>query len=123
MTIHSHKDLLVWQKGIILSRLVYELTEKFPKEEVYGITSQMRRAVISIPSNIAEGRSRGTRKDFSQFLRIALGSASELETQIEIAKQLPKTKNLKYNEIELLLNETSRMIMGMIKKLNEKART
>ena len=107
MPIHSHKDLIVWQKAIELSKKTYLLTEKFPKEEIYGITSQMRRAVVSIPSNIAEGRSRGTRKDFIQFLRISLGSASELETQIEIAKQLPDTKHLFYDEVENLLSEVS----------------
>ena len=78
----------------------------------------MRRAAVSIPSNIAEGRSRGTRKDFIQFLRIALGSISELETQIEIVKQLPQTKTLSYQEIDILLNELSRMVMSMIKKLS-----
>lgn len=81
----------------------------------------MRRSSISIPSNIAEGRSRSTRKDFIQFLRIALGSASELETQIEIAKKLPQTQNLSYREIDILLSEVSRMIMSMIKKLSIKS--
>ena len=118
MQINSHKDLIVWQKGIELSRQIYLLTERFPKEEIYGITSQMRRAAVSIPSNIAEGRSRGTCKDFIQFLRIALGSISELETQIEIVKQLPQTKTLSYQEIDILLNELSRMVMSMIKKLS-----
>src|SRR3989344_3946545 len=118
MPIHSHKDLIVWQKGIELSKHIYLLTERFTKEEIYGITSQMRRAAVSIPSNIAEGRSRGTRKDFIQFLRIALGSISELETQIEIVKQLPQTKTLSYQEIDILLNELSRMVMSMIKKLS-----
>ncbi|MDO8565528.1 MAG: four helix bundle protein [bacterium] len=121
MTIYSHKDLIVWQKGIMLSKQIYLLTEKFPREELYGITSQMRRAAVSIPSNIAEGRSRGTRKDFVQFLRIAIGSASELETQIEIAKQLPKTKEYSYKEVDILLSEVSRMTMAMIKKLSVKA--
>lgn len=121
MPIHSHKDLIVWQKGIELSKQIYLLTERFPKEEIYGITSQMRRAAISIPSNIAEGRNRGTRKDFVQFLRIALGSTAELETQIEIAKRLPQTKNLSYQEVDILLGEVSRMTMGMIKKLSIKA--
>jgi four helix bundle protein len=118
MTIHSHKDLLVWQKGIELCKKIYELTEKFPRDEIYGITSQMRRAAVSIPSNIAEGRSRSTRKDFVQFLRIALGSAAELETQIEITKQLKSTKEHSYEEVDILLSETSRMLMGMIKKLS-----
>ena len=121
MPIHSHKDLIVWQKGIDLSKKIYLLTEKFPREEIYGITSQMRRAAVSIPSNIAKGRSRGTRKDFVQFLRIAIGSASELETQIEIAKNLPQTKNLSYQEVDILLDEVSRMTMGMIKKLSIKS--
>jgi four helix bundle protein len=122
MLVNSHKDLIVWQKGIELSKQIYILTENFPKEEIYGITSQMRRASISIPSNIAEGRSRNTRKDFIQFLRIALGSASELETQIEIAKRLPSLSKYSYKDAEVLLNEVSRMLMGMIKKLSVKAR-
>jgi len=79
---------------------VYKLTENFPREELFGLTSQMRRCAISIPSNIAEGRGRGTRKDFIQFLRVALGSANELQTQIEIAKRLPATKNLNYQQAE-----------------------
>jgi len=121
MPIYSHKDLIVWQKGIELSKQIYTLTEKFPREEIYGLTSQMRRAAVSIPSNIAEGRSRGTRKDFVQFLRIAIGSASELETQLEIAKNLPQTRKLSYQEIDILLDEVSKMLMGMIKKLSIKS--
>jgi len=74
---------------------VYELTEKFLKEEVYGLTSQMRRSAVSIPSNIAEGRYRGTRKDYLQFLRISYSSGAELETQIEIAKKLSNTKKIR----------------------------
>ena len=97
---------------------VYELTEKYPKEEIYGIISQIRRCAVSIPSNIAEGRNRGTKKDFSQFLRIAYGSGAELETQIEISKQLPKTKNLHYKEVDSLLLEVMKMLNVMIKNLN-----
>jgi four helix bundle protein len=119
MQINSYKDLLIWQKGVQLSREVYLLTEKFPREEMYGLTSQMRRAAISIPSNIAEGRNRGTRKDFVQFLRISSGSLAELNTQIEIAKQLPKTQFHSYVEIEKLVGEISKMISSMIKKLIE----
>ncbi len=98
--------------------LIYELTEKFPKEEVYGLTSQMRRCSISIPSNIAEGRRRGSKKDFVQFLRIASASSAELETQIGIAKRLRKTKDLDYVHIEKLLDEVQRMLSVMIAKLN-----
>lgn len=118
MQISSYKDLLVWQKGIVVCEKVYIITEKFPREEIYGLTSQMRRAAVSIPSNIAEGRNRGTRKDFIQFLRIALGSTSELETQIEIARKLPQTNKLSYEEIAILLEEVSKMLTSMIKKLS-----
>ncbi len=115
--IKSFKDLIVWQKSIDLVTKVYQLTENFPKEEIYALTNQMRRCSVSIPSNIAEGRGRGTRKDFAQFVRIALGSANELETQIEIAKRLPKTKMFVYSEIEDLLIEVIKMLKVMIKKL------
>ncbi|GBE16634.1 hypothetical protein BMS3Abin15_00456 [bacterium BMS3Abin15] len=118
--INSYKDLIVWQKSIILVRNVYELTENFPKEEIFGLTSQMRRAAVSIPSNIAEGRFRGTTKDFVQFLRIAYGSGAELETQIEISKQLIKTKNLDYSSAEALLQEIMKMLNAMIHKLKAK---
>lgn len=120
MPIYSHKDLVVWQKGILLCKAVYGLTEKFPKSEIYGITSQMRRSAVSIPSNIAEGRSRNTTKDFLHFLSIALGSASELETQIEIAKQLSYVDLQEYLEVDQLLSEVSKMTMGLMKKLDAK---
>lgn len=123
MVINSHKDLIVWKKSIQLCKLVYKLTEKFPREETFGLTSQMRRCAVSIPSNIAEGRSRGTKKDFSQFLRIALGSASELETQIEIAKELSYLDLKESLDVNSILSEVSRMIMGLIKKLSLKANT
>jgi four helix bundle protein len=116
MSINSHKDLIVWQKSIKLCKTIYEITKSFPKEEVYGLTSQMRRSAVSIPSNIAEGRSRGTRKDFAQFLRIALGSASELETQIEIARELSYLNEQNVREINSLLDEVSKMIMGLLKR-------
>ncbi len=96
MAINSYQDLIVWKKSIELVIELYTLTEKFPKEEIYGLTSQMRRAAVSIPSNIAEGRLRGTRKDFRHFLLNSFGSGGELETQLIIAQRLPKTKNLDY---------------------------
>ena len=98
---------------------VYSLTDKFPREEIYGLTSQLRRAAVSIPSNIAEGKCRGTRKDYRQFLLIAFGSCAELETQIEIAKRLEKTKNLDYKKIELLIVEISKMLNTIIIKLGQ----
>ncbi len=97
--------------------VIYKLTSTFPKEEVYGLTSQMRRSAVSIPSNIAEGRYRGTRKDFMQFLRIAYGSGAELETQLEIANKLSFTKSPDYNKACILLSEVMRMLNSMLLKL------
>ncbi len=115
--IHSYKDLVVWQKAFSLTLEIYKATSTFPKEELYGLTSQMRRAAISIPSNIAEGRHRGTRKDFAQFLRIALGSCAELQTQVEISKSLGYIKQIEYIKNSGLLDEVSKMINVMIRKL------
>ncbi len=96
---NSYRDLIVWQKGMLLCKEVYLLTQNFPKEEIYGLTSQMRRSVISIPSNIAEGRGRNSDKEFIRFLQIALGSIYELQTQLELAFELGYT-----NSIENLIN-------------------
>ena len=103
MKIHSYKDLIVWQKSIQLALEIYKITEEYPKSELYGLVSQMRRCSVSISSNIAEGRSRVSRKQFAQFLIIAHGSASELETQIEISKKLPFGRELNYLNIINLL--------------------
>jgi len=115
--IQSYKDLIVWQKAMELVVLIYELTEQFPKSEVYGLTSQMRRAVVSIPSNIAEGKYRGSRKDFRNFMRNAYGSGAELETQMEVAKRLPFGQNLDYSRIDPLLSEVMRMLNRFIDSL------
>ena|SRR3989338_3100160 len=119
--IKSHKDLTVWQKSVDLVERIYRLTENFPQREVYALASQMRRAAVSIPSNIAEGRSRGTRKDFTHFLRITFGSASELETQLIIAKRLSVSKIADFEGTEALLFEVSKMLHVMIKKLEAKS--
>jgi len=111
--VKSHKDLIVWQKSMDLAIAVYELTEFFPRAELYGIISQMRRCAISIPSNIAEGRRRGTRKDYRQFLIIAFGSGAELETLIEIAKRLQFGKKADYKKVDTLLNEVMKMLNRM----------
>mgnify|MGYP001568258412 CR=1 len=116
--LHGYKDLIVWQRSIELTVAIYSLTENFPKEELYGLTSQMRRSAVSVASNIAEGRVRGTRKDFTQFLRIAFGSGAELETQVTVAKLLSKTKNLEYEKVDSILEEVMKMLNVMIKKLN-----
>lgn len=115
--IKSHKDLTVWQKAMDLVVAIYELTEKFPKTEIYGLTSQMRRSTISIPSNIAEGKLRGTRKDYRHFILIALGSGGEIETQIEVAKRLPFGKSLDYQKIDKLLEEIMKMLNSLSSNL------
>ena len=99
----THKDLDVWKLGIELVEEIYKITSKFPKNEIYGLISQMRRAAVSIPSNISEGAARDSTKEFIQFLYVALGSLSELETQVIIAKKLSYINNNKcLGNIELL---------------------
>ncbi|KKQ55689.1 MAG: S23 ribosomal protein family protein [Parcubacteria group bacterium GW2011_GWA2_38_13] len=118
-TIYSYRDLIVWQRAMELVVEVYGLTKLFPNSELYGMTSQMRRSAVSIPCNIAEGRRRGTRKDYKQFLIIAYGSGAELETQIEIAKRLNLTQNYDYKKIDSYILEVMKMLNSMINKLNE----
>ena len=117
MTIKSYQDLIVWQKSMDLVSAVYEATERFPKSEIYGLTSQMRRSAVSIPSNIAEGRRRGSRKDFRNFLMNAYGSGAELETQVEIAKRIQIVPSADYKHIDGLLTECMRMLNKMISNL------
>jgi len=114
--ISSYKDLIVWQKGLELTKTVYQLTTKLPENEKFGLVSQVRRAAVSIPSNIAEGRERGTRKDYAQFLRIALGSTAELETQLILIESI-------YPEISTASAQTEithirKMLYVLIRKLN-----
>lgn len=116
--IKSYRDLVVWQKSMDLVVTVYNITDKFPKSEIYGLTSQMRRSSVSIPSNIAEGRRRGSKKEFRQFLIMAFGSGSELETQIEISKRLSFAQSKEYLTVDNLLNEIMKMLNKMIFTLN-----
>ena len=97
---------------------IYDLTENFLKTEIYGLSAQMRRSAVSIPSNIAEGRRRGSRKDYRQFLIVAYGSGAELETQIEISKRLLLGTSLNYEKVDNLLNEVMRMLNKMTHELN-----
>lgn len=113
----SHKELIVWQKAIQLVEEVFVLTNNFPKSEIYGIISQMRRAAVSIPSNIAEGYGRKSSKEYSQFYSIAYGSALELETQLIIAKKLRFGDEKNYNKSEDLLEEVLRMLNVMTSKM------
>lgn len=111
----NHKDLIVWQKSMALVKRVYEVTRAFPHEEMFGLTSQMRRAAVSIPSNIAEGYGRIYDKERINFLSIALGSASELETQLMISEDLGVTANGDNAELSSLNNEVIRMLTSLIK--------
>jgi|SRR3989338_7611914 len=117
MAITSYRELTVWQRSIELVIEVYNLTDQFPKEEIFGLTSQMRRAAVSISSNIAEGRTRGYRKEFRQFLLSAFASGAELETQIIISRKLPKTSRFDYKKVDGLLSEIMRMLNVLINKL------
>ena len=114
MSLRNHKDLTVWKRSFGLVILLYKITSKFPKDEQYGLTSQIRRSAISIPSNIAEGAARSSKKEFIQFLYIALGSLSELETQVFIASEL---HYLAPDEILPTIEEIRKMLLGLIKKL------
>ena len=112
--IKSYKDLIVWQKGYELVKQVYRVSSKLPQTEVFALQSQMRRSAVSIVSNIAEGSSRKTRKDYCQFLHIAYGSTSELETQLFLCKDLYK---IDISECVSLLTEVSKMLRVIISKL------
>lgn len=115
--IKSYRDLDIWKKGIILVKKIYEITERFPKNEQYGLVSQMRRCAVSIPSNVAEGFRRYHNKEYKQFLYISLGSCAELETQITIAKEIMLMSER--DEVELLeiTDHVCRMTMNLIKCL------
>jgi four helix bundle protein len=114
MSVSSYKGLVVWQKAIDLVTDIYKLTRNYPPEELYGLVSQMRRAAVSIPSNIAEG-SRRTGSDRLRFFRIAYGSGAELETQIEISKKLEFTDNSTIEKTEKLLEEILKMLNVMLR--------
>ena len=118
--VKTHRDLDVWKNGIELVKKIYILTKDSPKEEIYTLTSQIRRSAISIPSNIAEGAARNSKKEFIQFLYIALGSAAEIETQLNVAKELGYIKDLNiFDDFEKLKIQ----LIGLIKYLKNKEKT
>jgi four helix bundle protein len=116
----SYRDLLVWQKGIQLTAMIYQLSKSFPREETYGLMSQMRRCAVSIPSNIAEGAGRLNTPEYRQFLGIARGSSFELQTQLIVAKELGYGDAVLISKADELCNEVGRMIFGAIGSLKEK---
>ncbi len=116
-TVRNYRELKVWQKGIELVKSVYRLTQSFPKSEMYGLSSQMQRAAVSIPSNIAEGQGRQHTGEFRQFLHVALGSAAELDTQLVVAVELGFTDpNIAQPIFDLIL-EIRKMTYALINKL------
>lgn len=119
-SIKSYKDLLIWQKGVEIIVSTYKLTKTFPQEELYALTSQIKRAAISIPSNIAEGYGRNTDKSFSHFIDISRGSLYELETQLLIAKELDFIQDTDmFNYVIGLINEESKMINAFNNSLSK----
>lgn len=117
LSMANFKELLVWQKSINFVTEIYELTNHFPKDEMYGLTSQIRRASISIPSNIAEGNSRRSVADYLQFLKIARGSCAEVETQLIIAQNLKFLSEEHYLKLNQDIIEISKMLNGLINSL------
>ena len=111
----THKDLDAWKRSLDLVEMVYKVSKEFPKEELYGLINQLRRAAVSIPSNIAEGAARGSKKEFIQFLHIALGSLSEVETQLIIANRLGYVNDT--NDIDQQLGTIRKLILGLIRYL------
>ena len=116
----DHKDLIVWQKAILLTQVIYSLTKQFPRDEVFGLTNQIRRAVISVPSNIAEAFNRGSDKEFIYFLKVAKGSAAEVETQLIISKKLNYINDDDVKPALDLYNEIVRMLGTLIIKIEKK---
>ena len=116
---NSYRDLIVWQKAMNLAKEVYRLTKSFPKDEMYGLTSQIRRCSVSIPSNIAEGRGRNSDKEFIRFLSISLGSLYELQTQLELALAFNYITN--FDEINQLSIEVEKMLNALISSKRQKA--
>ncbi len=115
--IDSHRDLIAWQKAVELVTQVYEITRRFPADERFGLTQQLRRAAVSVPSNIAEGKGRGTSAEFARFLNIAAGSLTEIDTQLVIAEQLGFIKNDTLNEVAGSIAEVARIVTGLRKSL------
>ena len=116
--IKSYRDLIVWQKAMQATREIYETSSQFPRQEMFALTSQLRRSAVSIPSNIAEGYGRGSKPDYVRFLHIARGSLFEAQTQLELASQLRFLPSPASSEIQELLNEIERMLNSMISKLS-----
>lgn len=115
--VRNCRDLIVWQKAVDLAVSVYKITRYFPKEELFGLVSQMRRCAVSVPSNIAEGQARNTTGEFKQFLGIAKGSLAELDTQLKIARRLTYLEEDVHKTHVDDCNEIGKMLNGLLKSL------
>ena len=120
MTIESYRDLRVWQRAVDLAEQVYRVTGEFPREEQFGLTIQVRRAVVSVSSNIAEGHGRKHRADFLRFLSISRGSLMEVETQLEIARRLAYVSSAQYQELNANCQDVGRLLNGLIRALENR---
>jgi four helix bundle protein len=120
--VRPHENLEVWKKSIDTALIVYRVTESFPKEEKFGLISQLRKASVSIAANIAEGAARTSKKEFCHFLSNAQGSASEVETELLIAYRLGYVTNEKYEPLRSSIDEIGRMLTGLTQKLNRSMR-
>jgi four helix bundle protein len=118
--VNSYRDLRVWQRSLTLATRIYRLTEAFPKQQTFGLCSQMQRTAVSIPSNIAEGNQRDSTKEYLHFVSIALGSAAELETQTLLAEQLHYLRPDEAQPVLAELDEIGRTLRGIQKHLKEK---
>ena len=116
----TYRELLVWQKSMLLVTEIYKLSKSFPKDESYGLTSQIRRCAVSIPSNIAEGYGRNSTSDYIRFLNIATGSLYELQTDMEIALNLQYIDRHNFSELYESSREIERMLSSLIRKLNNR---
>ncbi len=110
-----HKKLDVWQMAMDLVIEIYRITESFPKEEKYGLSNQLRRAAVSVPSNIAEGAARNTKKEFVNYLHMAQGSLSELDTQLEVAKRLAFLDGKTWENLDRMVHRVDEMLTGLIR--------
>lgn len=115
---NTYRNLIIWQKAMNLVTTTYEITLQFPKTELYCLTDQMRRSVLSIPCNIAEGKARNSSNDFIRFLRIALGSLFEFQTQLEIAKNIEYINQEQFQRLWNFSREIEVMLVSFIKKIN-----
>ena len=114
----GYKDLVAWQKSMQLVETIYKITRKFPNEELYGLTTQMRRSAVSVPSNLAEGQLRKSKNEFIQFISIALGSCAELSTQLDLSKRLGYLDEVTFLKTAEAIDELMKILHGLRKKLS-----